>query len=248
MPSARDLLLLAAPAASGALAQWRTAVGAVGAVLTFAAVAAAADAVDDLIGAAATRNVPRANRVRTQLIAVCGASVGLVIAFGIDVRFGDSIAGYLLVRGGYGLRSKTVPDLAKLAVPGGLLLRIIAGDYATGAYLPDPLLYTAALVAAFLALRSGSASSPTGYATVWRQQMQTLVMAGVVIGYTSWAADYAGRDVAVPLLIASVVPMLAAITRYEQLLGRLACRVRDGFLLASVGVWAGTCVIAIYFV
>ena len=82
-----------------------------------------------------------------------------------------------------------------------------------------------------------------GYPPAWLQQILTVSLAGTVLAYASWAVQYAGRDVALPMLALSVLPFLAALLRYSLLVARGDGEApeqvfTDHFLLGAGIVWA----------
>jgi decaprenyl-phosphate phosphoribosyltransferase len=227
----KNLLVVVAPLASGALVHGWTALTVAAAVLAFALAEAGADALHDAAG---------------DVLGWTAVAAAVVLAFAIGTRFGDLAGGYLLFRLAVGLRLGRVGVAGILAVPGGMFLRIVAGSVATGAYLPASLLLATICGGLFLLPvgwhREQSAGrhqeQPAGFAAVWLQQMRTLALAGVVLAYASWAFGHRGRDVALPLLIGSVVPLVAALVRYSG--------GRDRWLALYVAAWAAVSAGAIY--
>lgn len=86
-------------------------------------------------------------------------------------------------------------------------------------------------------------STVQGCPSSWLQQVLTVSLAGTVLAYATWALQYIGTDVSLPLLALSVVPCLAVMLRYSLLVSPRAGEApedveTDRFLLLAGAVWA----------
>lgn len=173
------------------------------------------------------------------------------------------MATYLATTTAYSKWLKHQPVMDILIVASGFVLRAIAGAVATGTLLSGWFLLVALFGSLFVVTAKRSAehehylvtgvarSTVQGYPTAWLQQVLTVSLAGTVLAYATWALQYAGTDVYLPLLAVSVAPFLAVMLRYSLLvaLGEGEAPedlISDRFLLVAGALWAVSVGGAIY--
>jgi decaprenyl-phosphate phosphoribosyltransferase len=268
----KNLLVLAAPAASGALVRPAAALATGIAILAFTCAAIATYFINDAADVSADRRHPLKSRrpIAAGMIGVRTARLtGLATAVAAIALAGTTgwactlcITGYLLLTGAYSAGLKHVPVLDVLVVAAGFLLRVAAGAAATGASVSSWFMLLILFGALYLitAKRIGELSRPwrgtrqvlTGYSAGWLQQTLTMALTGTVLAYAAWAFQYLGGDVMLPLLAASLGPFLAALMRYSLLVARgdgetpENLLTSDPFLLVAGAVWASSAGTAIY--
>lgn len=262
----KNVLVLAAPAAAGVLVVPSVAVSAVWAAVVFTLASASTYFINDARDVAADRLHPVKCRRP-----VASGRLGVRTAYGIGLGLallapvaalplGPAMVGivlaYLALTAAYSMWLKHQPVADLLAVACGFVLRAIAGGVATGVALSDWFLLVALFGSLFLVTAKRSAEAQrsltdgggrrvlAGYPPAWLQQILTVSLAGTVLAYASWAVQYAGRDVALPMLALSVLPFLAALLRYSLLVARGDGEApeqvvfADHFLLGAGIVWA----------
>lgn len=262
----KNVLVLAAPAAAGVLVVPSVAVSAVWAAVVFTLASASTYLINDARDVAADRLHPVKCRRpvasgRLGVRSAYGIGLGLaVLAPVAALPLGPAMVGivlaYLALTAAYSMRLKHQPVADLLAVACGFVLRAIAGGVATGVALSDWFLLVALFGSLFLVTAKRSAEAQrsltdgggrqvlAGYPPAWLQQILTVSLAGTVLAYASWAVQYAGRDVALPMLALSVLPFLAALLRYSLLVARGDGEApeqvvfTDHFLLGAGIVWA----------
>ncbi|MCW2740561.1 MAG: Decaprenyl-phosphate phosphoribosyltransferase [Blastococcus sp.] len=262
----KNLLVLAAPAAAGVLVVPSIAVSAVWAAVVFTLASASTYFINDARDVAADRLHPVKCRRpvasgRLGVRTAYGIGLGLaVLAPVAALPLGPAMVGivlaYLALTAAYSMWLKHQPVADLLAVACGFVLRAIAGGVATGVALSDWFLLVALFGSLFLVTAKRSAEAQrsladgggrrvlAGYPPAWLQQILTVSLAGTVLAYASWAVQYVGRDVALPMLVLSVLPFLAALLRYSLLVARgngeapEQVVVADHFLLGAGIVWA----------
>jgi decaprenyl-phosphate phosphoribosyltransferase len=266
----KNVLVFAAPAASGALVIPGRAFAAVIALLAFTAAAVATYFLNDAADVDADRRHPTKSlrpvaagliSRRAAVATGIGTAVAAVaLAATVNWPFAACVLGYLVLTGAYTAGLKHIPVVDILVVAGGFVLRTAGGAAATGAAVSDWFLLLTLFGALFLvtAKRSGEQNRAalrrvlSGYSASWLQQTLTMALTGTVLAYAAWAFQYRGHDVALPLLAASLVPFLAALLRYSLLVARgggetpEALLTSDRFLLVAGLVWAGTAGAALY--
>jgi decaprenyl-phosphate phosphoribosyltransferase len=270
----KNILVLAAPAAAGVLLQPATAAAAAWATGVFVMASASTYFINDARDVEADRLHPVKRRrpvaagrlgVRTSW----GIGLGLaVLAPLAALPLGPAMLGvvvlYLALTMAYSLWLKDQPVVELLAVASGFVLRAVAGGIAAGVPLSNWFLLVALFGSLFLvtAKRAAEAGDPLSggairpvldaYPSAWLQQILTVSLAGTVLAYASWALQYVGHDVAVPVLALSVVPFLALMLRYSLLVARGEGEApedvvfSDRFLLVAGVLWAALVGSALY--
>jgi decaprenyl-phosphate phosphoribosyltransferase len=268
----KNLLIFAAPAASGQLLAPGVAIHAVVAFLAFTAAAIATYFGNDAADVEADRRHPlkqfrpiAAGLIgpRTALLAGIGsAAVAIAVAVAVNEMFAACLIGYLALTGAYSAGLKHMPVLEVLIVAGGFLLRTAGGAAATGVPVSSWFMLLTLFGSLFLVIakRIGEQNHArarrrvlSGYSADWLRQTSTMALTGTVLAYAAWAFQYRGHDVALPLLAVSIVPFLAALMRYSLLVaGGDGERpedllVSDRFLLVAGLIWVATVGGALYF-
>jgi decaprenyl-phosphate phosphoribosyltransferase len=267
----KNLLVFAAPAATGALHSPRVAFATIAAFVVFTIAAAGIYFVNDAADADADRRHPVKSRRpvaagligrRTAiLIGLAGATTALGLAAAIGWAFAGWLAGYLVLTGAYSAGLKHIAVLDVLLVAGGFVIRTAAGAAAAKVAVPSWFLLLTLFGALFLvtAKRVGEQNDTSagrrvlaGYSASWLQQTLTMALSGTVLAYAAWAFADTGPDVARPVLAVSLIPLLAALMRYSLLVTRgdgerpEDLLVSDRFLLVAGVLWAGIAGAAIY--
>jgi decaprenyl-phosphate phosphoribosyltransferase len=258
--------VLAAPAAAGVLLQPSTALAALWAAGVFVLASTSTYFVNDARDVAADRLHPvksrrpvAAGRLGVRTAYWIGAGLAVVAPLAA-LPLGGALVGvvvlYLALTLSYSwwLKSHAVVEL--LAVASGFVLRAVAGGVATGVVLSNWFLLVALFGSLFLVTakraaegQRGEAGSAVravvgGYPTAWLQQMLTVSLTGTVLAYASWALQYVGQDIALPVLALSVLPFLALMMRYSLLVARGDGEApedvvfADPFVLTAGVVWA----------
>lgn len=264
----KNVLVFAAPLAAGVFVRPASFL----ALMAFVLASAGTYFINDAVDVEADRRHPVKSRrpvaagalaVRTAWLIGLGAeAVALLVAAAAGLALAGCVAAYLALTLAYSSWLKRVAVLDILAVAGGFLLRTVGGAVAAAVPMSSWFLLTALLGSLFLVtgkrlseLRRDRDGRPVlaAYSAPWLQQIFTMTLTGTVIAYACWAFDFAGDDVALPLLALSFVPFLAGLMRYSLLVARgdgeapenvLAA---DRFLLISGAAWAAMATAAIYF-
>jgi decaprenyl-phosphate phosphoribosyltransferase len=235
----KNVLVLAAPAAAGALVKPDVAAGAALAVVAFCLVASATYLMNDLADRDDDRRHPvkatrpiAAGLVSTALAATTGL-VLLVTGLAIGSRTGLGLVGVLAVYAAINvayclvLRRVAVVDLG--AVASGFVIRVLAGGVATGVPVSRWLLIVASFGALFVVagkrygelLEQPEAAGPgratlAVYTVAYLRFVIALASAVMIIGYCLWAFT-AGMGSS-GLAELSVLPLALVVLRYGLLL------------------------------
>ena len=260
----KNVLVLSAPAAAGTLLAPSVAVAALWAVLSFVLASAGTYFINDARDAAADRAHPVKHR-RPVAAGIIGertaygvglvlATTSLLVALMAGWALVAVMATYLATTTAYSRWLKHQPIMDILIVASGFVLRAVAGAVATATALSSWFLLVALFGSLFIVTAKRSAehddfvvtgvgrATVQGYPATWLQQVLTLSLAGTVLAYATWALQYIGTDVSLPLLAVSVLPFLAVMLRYSLLvsLGEGEAPedlVTDRFLLLAGSVW-----------
>lgn len=261
----KNVLVLAAPAAAGILFSPRSTIPIATAVVAFVLASAGTYFINDALDA----ETDRANPVKAVRPVAAGvisrrtaygvgallALLALLVALPVGLPLVAVLATYLAITTVYSRWLKHLPILDILVVAAGFVLRAVAGAVATDTMLSSWFLLVALFGSLFIVTAKRSAehenylgtgvarATVKGYPTAWLQQVLTLSLAGTVLSYATWALQYIGTDVSMPLLAVSVVPFLAVMLRYSLLVSIGAGEVPekllgDRFLLVAGALWA----------
>jgi decaprenyl-phosphate phosphoribosyltransferase len=235
----KNLLVLAAPAAAGALVQPAVAADAGLAVVAFCLVASATYLMNDLADRDGDRRHPvkatrpiAAGLVSPALAATTGL-VLLVAGLAVGSRTGLGLVAvlivYLAVNIAYCLVLRRVAVVDLGAVASGFVLRVLAGGLATGVPVSRWLLIVASFGALFVVAgkryaelleqpQAGDPGRPTlaVYTAAYLRFVTALASAVMIIGYCLWAftAGMAYHGLAE----LSVLPLALVVLRYGLLL------------------------------
>lgn len=261
----KNVLVLAAPATAGTLLSPAVAGAALWAVLAFVLASAGTYFVNDARDVQADRGHPvkclrpvasGAISERTAYGVGLGLAVlALMVALPLGWPLVAVLVTYLSTTTAYSRWLKHQPVVDILVVASGFVLRAVAGAVATGVLLSSWFLLVALFGSLFVVTAKRAAeheqylvtgvarSTVQGYPSSWLQQVLTVSLAGTVLAYATWALQYIGTDVWLPLLALSVVPFLAVMLRYSLLVSLGAGEapedvVSDRFLLLAGLVWA----------
>lgn len=261
----KNTLVLAAPAAAGSLFSPATFVPVLGAAGAFVLASAGTYFINDAFDASADRvNPAKASRPvaageiseRTAYtVGVLLVLLALAVALPLGWPLVAVLGSYLVLTTAYSRWLKHIPVIDILVVAAGFVLRAVAGAVVTGIALSSWFLLVALFGSLFIVTAKRSAehehylvsgvarATVQGYPTVWLQQVLTLSLAGTVLSYATWALQYIGSDVSLPLLAASVAPFLAVMLRYSLLVSLGAgespeALMSDRFLLVAGALWA----------
>lgn len=259
----KNVLVLAAPAASAQLLDPALLLPAVAATAVFVLASAATYLVNDALDVDADRAHPTKSRrpvaageVRASTALRAGLAAG-VLALAAATQLGAgltaSVAVYLVLTTVYSRWLKRVAVVDILLVTAGFVVRAVAGAVVTGLPLSDWFLLVTLFGSLFLVTAKRSAEQRRGgdhprdvlarYPEGWLTQMMTATLAGTVMAYAAWAFQYVGTDFSAPLLALSVVPFLAALLRYSLIASAGAgeepeSALTDRFVLGCALVWA----------
>ena len=258
----KNLLVLAAPAAAGALDHSSVAGQALAAFVVLCMVSSATYLVNDVRDreqdrlhprkrkrpVAAGELAPAAALRYAAVLATGGIALGTIVTPGL----GLVAVGYLALTASYSLWWRRVVVLDILAIAAGFVLRAIAGGVATDIYLSRWFVLVTAFCAIYLVaakrlaeLRDHTGAGPVR-ATLRRYSIGSL---GLTLGasataagvaYTSWAFT---RPAHVVWYALSIVPLLLWLVRYAMLIGAGAGQapeeliLRDRALLALTVAW-----------
>lgn len=231
----KNLLVLAAPAASGELFRdgvWQPA------LLTMVAFVAASSAIylfndlrDRHVDAVNPRTADRpiASGRLSPTLAMVAASVLVAVALAlllldpiVDRRGAVAIVtAYLVLNGGYSLGLKNVPLVELMIVAAGYLLRAAIGGLATGVELSAWFLSVMSFAALYIVVvKRVSERHAADHRTVMDaypegllEQVRSLALTATALTYVLWAFD-TGTSTTNPWYELSVVPMLLGLLRY----------------------------------
>lgn len=259
---AKNLLVLAAPAAAGVLDHPRVAAQVLGAFAVLCLVSSATYLVNDVRDREQDRLHPRKRHrpiaagelspTSALWIAAALAGAGIAGAIAITPGLGVLAATYLVLTASYSVWWRRVVVLDILAIAAGFVLRALAGGVATDVYLSRWFILVTAFCAVFLVaakrfaeLREHSGSGPAR-ATLRRYSLGSLrlILAGAAgaagVAYISWAFT---RPAHVLWYVFSIFPFLLWLGRYSVLIGSGAGQapeeliLRDRTLLALSVAW-----------
>ena len=259
---AKNLLVLAAPAAAGAIDSPLVAAQVAGAFVVLCLISSATYLVNDVRDVEQDRIHPR-KRFRpiaagelspavAMKIAAALALGGILAAVAIRPALGAVAAGYLALTASYSLWLRHVVILDIVAIAAGFVLRALAGGVATDIYLSRWFVIVTGCCAVFLVaakryaeLREHGGSGPMR-ATLRMYSgaglRLTLLTAATLAGaaYIGWAVT---RPAHLVWYVLSSMPFLLWLGRYAQLIGSGAGQapeeliLRDRVLLALSVVW-----------
>jgi decaprenyl-phosphate phosphoribosyltransferase len=259
----KNVLLLAAPCAAGAVAQPRVAAEVVATFVVFCLLSGATYLINDVRDREEDRNHPR-KRTRpvaagelSPRAAVWAAAVmaltGIALAIAVRPALAAVGCGYLILTATYSLWWRRIVVADIVAIAAGFVLRAVAGGIATDVYLSRSFLLVTSWCAVYMVagkryaeLVDGPAHSLTRstlrrYSTGSLRMLLVASAAFASAAYAMWAFTRPEHGIWYELSMASFVLSLA---RYAALLGRGAGQapeeliLHDRVLLALGVVWA----------
>jgi len=268
---AKNVLLVAAPAAGGVLGDGSVALRVVLAIASFCMLSSATYLLNDVRDREQDRLHPRKQRrpiasgalsVRAALVmALALALAGLGLAAAIRLEFAAVGAGYLLLTAVYSVWLRHVVLLDILAIAGAFVIRAAAGGVATSVPLSRWFLVVTSCGALFIVAGKrhaelfGADGDPSTRTTLrlYSEGALRLIMAsavgGMLVAYAIWAFRRPERG---PWYEATIVPVLLWLGRYWQLVARGAGEapeeliLRDPPLLAISLLWTALFIGGIY--
>jgi len=268
---AKNVLLVAAPAAGGVLGDGSVALRVVLAIAAFCMLSSATYLLNDVRDREQDRAHPRkrlrpiasgALPVRAGLIlALALAGGGLALAAAIRPQFAAVGAGYLLLTAVYSVWLRHVVLLDILAIAGAFVVRAAAGGVATDVPLSRWFLVVTSCGALFVVAgkrhaelfgADGDASTRSTlrhYSEGALRLVMASAAAGMLVAYAIWAFRRPERG---PWYEATIVPVVLWLSRYSQLVANGAGEapeeliLRDPPLLALTVLWTGLFVGGIY--
>ena len=237
----KNVLVLMAPAAGGALTEGPVLVRTALAFVAFCLAASGTYFLNDAHDVEADRRHPR-KRLRPMAAGVFSPTTGRIVGvllllagLGVSIVGGRwelllVVAVYVLNTTLYSLKLKHVPVFDILSVAAGFLLRAIAGGAATGIPLSDWFLTVASFGSLFIVVgkrfdeHRATATSVDGhvrhvltvYTESYLRYVRSVATGGVLLAYCLFAFEkaHAAPDGG-PWFQLSIVPFAAAILRYE---------------------------------
>lgn len=259
----KNLLVLAAPLAAGVIDEPATLAAAAAAVIAFTLAAGAVYAVNDVLDADEDRRHPTkrwrpvargAVKPRAALLLAGACATGsLALSMLLGWLTVAVVVAYLAVSAAYVVGLKRVPVLDVVVVSMGFVLRALGGAAATALPVSSWFLLVSLFGSLFLVCAKRRAEirsvpqalmtrrSLAEYSNEWLTQVITLSLTGAVLAYASWSVQ-PRPDAVMPVLAASVVPVLVGLLRYLLMVDhsegeRPEDVVRDPFVLGCIGVW-----------
>lgn len=269
----KNVLVFAAPVASGHIADPRVLGSAAVAFVAFSAAASAVYLVNDVLDRAEDRAHPTKCRrpIAAGLVSVGLAVTAAVVLFVVAVVLAALVTpvlavvllAYEVLQLGYclGLKHQTVIELC--LVSSGFLLRSIAGGVAGGIVLSRWFLLATAFGSLFMVAGKRYAEvrlyeatgarirrSLTGYSASYLRFVWTLAATVLVSTYVLWAFEIGEGRSLLPVL--SIVPFTVGVLRYAVDVDGTTAGAPEEVVLAdrtlqAIGaVWAGMLALAVY--
>lgn len=235
----KNLLVFAAPAASGRLFEPDVLVASTLACIAFCLMSASIYLINDANDVEADRLHPTKRfrpiaagelSIRTAyVVAAITALTGLVIGFLVTVPLGVTLALYWLLQLGYSLWWKEQPIIDLAMVASGFLLRAIAGGVATGIVLSQWFLLVASFGSLFmvagkrysemleLGSDAGTRKALKRYTSSYLHFVWAISVGAVIMSYSLWAFENHGDDLwGVNWAAISIAPFTLALLRYAM--------------------------------
>lgn len=259
----KNLLVVLAPAAAGALARPGVVAVVIAALVAFCLLSSAAYLVNDVRDREQDRRHPRKSRRpiaagelpprRALRVAAILAVVGLAISLAVRPSLAAAAACYLALTTSYSLWWRQIAVLDIVAVTGGFLLRAVAGGAAADVPLSRAFLVVSTACALFVvagkryaelvtAERAGTRARPTLRRYSARSLRRLMAAAGALgcIAYAQWSF---ARPYGWPWLALSLLPFALWLARYSMLVDAGSGEapedliLHDRTLLALGAVW-----------
>ncbi len=236
----KNVLLLAAPGAAGALGDGRVLVDVLLAVLAFCLAASGVYYLNDVKDVQADRLHPvkrhrpvAAGSVSLRTAVVVGAALlvaGLAVAALVGWQLLVVLAVYVAGTTAYSLRLKQVPVIDLVLVSAGFLERAVAGGVAGKVPLSPLFLLVAAFGSLFMVAgkrhgeyqemgeqRAQTRAALAAYSDAYLRYVWSIASAVTMVGYSLWAFQLS-QNLAQPIWYElSVAPFVVALLRYAYL-------------------------------
>ena len=268
---AKNLLLIAAPAAAGVIGTGSVALRVALAIAAFCMLSSATYLLNDVRDVEQDRAHPR-KRLRpiasgqlperaALVIAGALAAGGLALCAAIRLELAAVGAGYLLLTGVYSLWLRRVVLLDMLAIAGAFVVRAAAGGVAADVPLSRWFLVVTSCGAVFVVAgkrhaelfgAEGDLSTRTTLRRYSETSLRLIIAAaaaGMLVAYAIWAFRRPERG---PWYEVTIVPVVLWLSRYAQLIGRGAGEapeeliLRDPVLLTLTLAWTALFISGIY--
>lgn len=236
----KNVLLLAAPGAAGALTEPDSLVPVLLGILSFCLTASGVYYVNDLVDLKADRVHPvkrhrpiAAGVVSEGLargIAVLLLLAGVAVAAVVGAQFVVVLVVYVVVTTAYSFRFKHVPVIDLVMVAAGFLLRAVAGGVAADVPLSSFFLLVAAFGSLFMVAgkrhgeframgedRAATRASLSGYTDAYLRYVWSIASAVTMVGYSLWAFQLSQGRPSPLWYELSVAPFVIALLRYAYL-------------------------------
>lgn len=256
----KNLLLLAAPAAGGALADPASLVALALAFAAFCLVASGTYLLNDARDAEADRAHPekRHRPVAAGIVPVGTAvAVGLVLValgFGVAALVGLTFLGmvalYVVTTVAYTLWLKHTAVIDIAVVASGFIIRAVAGGLAVGVPISRFFLIVASFGALFLVAgkrhgehldlgpeRAQTRATLSEYSREYLRFVWTMAAAVTIAAYCLWAFEQSGGSF-VPWYELSIIPFVLFVLRYALLLGNGRGSAPEELILGDRGLQA----------
>ena len=235
----KNILVLAAPMAAGALFDPRVLINSLWAFVAFSLVSASIYLINDVRDVEADRLHPK-KRFRPIAAGELGASAALVLAgvtvaaslalgWWISPMLGITLAVYWLLQVGYSMFLKHQPIIDLAMVAAGFLLRAVAGGVASGIELSQWFLLVASFGSLFmvagkrysemkeLGSDAGTRASLARYSLSYLRFVWAISCSIVIMSYSLWTFEHrANEPWGVPWTTISIVPFTLALLRYAM--------------------------------
>ena len=236
----KNVLVFAAPVASGTFLQPDVLVNTLGAFVAFSLVSASIYLVNDVRDVDADRQhpkkrfrpiaagevTPRTALLLAGLTLVASLTLGVFIAPALAVTLGV----YWVLQVGYSLFLKNQPIIDLAMVAAGFLLRAIAGGVASGIPLSQWFLLVASFGSLFMVAGkrysemvelgpdAGTRASLAHYTPTYLRFVWAVSCTAVIMSYSLWAFDLGhGSDwMGIPWSAVSIAPFTLALLRYAM--------------------------------
>lgn len=235
----KNILVVAAPMASGQLFDGQVALNTLGAFVAFSLISATVYLINDARDVEEDRLHPK-KRFRPiaagelsipaalVLAGVC-ALIGFGLGFFISIGLGVTLAVYLVAQVLYSVLLKNQPVIDLAMVASGFLLRAVAGGVASDIELSQWFLLVASFGSLFmvggkrysemvaLGAQAGTRKSLQRYSDTYLRFVWQLSAAAVVMSFSLWAFEMGNQGIGgLPWAAFSIAPFVLAILRYAM--------------------------------